>query len=55
MASCGDDVLHVRALPDARLGIFFAYLGDARNNVGNFVGAEICERTGLDSVEVTDL
>lgn len=37
------------------VGIFFAYLGDARNNVGNSVGAEICERTGLDSLEVTDL
>jgi hypothetical protein len=55
MASCGDDVLQARALPDARRGISFAYLGDARNNVGNFVGPEICERTGLNSLEVTDL
>jgi ornithine carbamoyltransferase len=31
-------------------GISFAYLGDARNNVGNSVGAEIYERTGLDSL-----
>ena len=29
--------------------------GDARNNVGNSVGAEIYERTGLDSLEVTYL
>jgi ornithine carbamoyltransferase len=29
------------------------YLGEARNNVGNSVGAEIYERTGLDSLEVT--
>jgi hypothetical protein len=41
MASCGDDVLHAGALPDHDVGISFAYLGDARNNVGNFVGAEI--------------
>jgi ornithine carbamoyltransferase len=37
------------------VGISFAYLGDARNNVGNSVGAEICEKTGVDSLEVTDL
>ena len=43
------------ALLDARRGISFAYLGDARNNVGNSVGAEIYERTGLDSLEVTYL
>ena len=55
MASCGDDVLHACALPDARRGISFAYLGEARNNVGNSVGAEIYERIGLDSLEVTDL
>jgi hypothetical protein len=41
MASCGDDVLHAGALPDARRGISFAYLGDARNNVGTSVGVEI--------------
>jgi ornithine carbamoyltransferase len=35
-------------------GISFAYLGDARNNVGNSV-AEIYERTGLDSLEVAYL
>jgi hypothetical protein len=35
------------------VGISFAYLGDAQNNVGNSVGAEIYERTGLDSLEVT--
>jgi len=37
------------------VGISFAYLGDARNNVGTSVGVEIKERTGLDSLEVTDL
>jgi hypothetical protein len=36
-------------------GISFAYLGDARNNVGNSVGAETYERTGLDNLEVTYL
>ena len=41
MASCGDDVLHARALPDHDVGISFAYLGDARNNVGTSVGVEI--------------
>jgi hypothetical protein len=34
-------------------GISFAYLGEARNNVGNSVGTEIYERIGLDSLEVT--
>ena len=35
------------------VGISFAYLGDARNNVGNSVGAEIYERIGLEGPEVT--
>jgi hypothetical protein len=33
--------------------ISFAYLGEARNNVGNSVGAEIYERIGLEGLEVT--
>jgi hypothetical protein len=41
MAGFGDDVLHARGLPEARRGISFAYLGDAQNNVGKLVGAEI--------------
>jgi ornithine carbamoyltransferase len=53
MARCGDDVLHARALRKHDDGMFFAYLGEARNNVGNSVGAEIYERSGLDSLEVT--
>jgi hypothetical protein len=34
-------------------GICLAYFGEAQNNVGNSVGAEIYERTGLNSLEVT--
>jgi ornithine carbamoyltransferase len=34
-------------------GIYFAYLGEARNNACNSVGAEIYERIGLDSLQVT--
>jgi hypothetical protein len=34
-------------------GISFAYLGEARNNVGSSVGAEIYERIGLEGLEVT--
>ena len=41
--------------PKQHEGISFAYLGDARNNPGNSVGAETYERTGLDSLEVTYL
>ena len=33
--------------------IYFAYLGEARNNACNSVGAEIYEKIGLDSLQVT--
>jgi hypothetical protein len=41
MASCGDDVLHAGRCRMHDVGISFAYLGDARNNVGTSVGVEI--------------